>query len=233
MLTSTLLALALFVNPGVAAEGPGTQAQATPQAQAASAPAATSSAPSDAAKALAAEATTPRDLTQYALRAGSPALGGHDPVGFYVENRAVRGEERFAETYRGVTYWFASEANREIFRQSPAAFEPVFGGWCAAGMAEGKKVQANPENFRIHHGRLFVFARGLFSNAARGFDRDPDAMTTRGVRQWKRLSGEDTRAFDASHSEPGHSCPLCSSHEGEPAEKGVPADSRAEPARKP
>ena len=42
-------------------------------------------------------------------------LQGYDPVAFFTDSSAVRGDSTHAAQYGGATYWFASEAHRVQF----------------------------------------------------------------------------------------------------------------------
>jgi YHS domain-containing protein len=85
------------------------------------------------------------------------ALKGYDPVAYFTEGRPVQGNEKFEYAWDGVRYRFASEQHLSMFRGDPDRFAPQFAGSCAMGMSKGVKVEANPENWLISDGRLFVF----------------------------------------------------------------------------
>ncbi len=85
------------------------------------------------------------------------ALKGYDPVAYFTEGRPVRGNEKFEYAWDGVRYRFASEQHLSMFRGDPDRYAPQFAGSCAMGMSKGVKVEANPENWLISDGRLFVF----------------------------------------------------------------------------
>lgn len=85
------------------------------------------------------------------------ALKGYDPVAYFTEGRPVRGTEKFEYAWDGVRYRFASEQHLSMFRGDPDRYAPQFAGSCAMGMSKGVKVEANPENWLISDGRLFVF----------------------------------------------------------------------------
>ena len=57
------------------------------------------------------------------------------------------GDEGITVEHRGLTYRFATEANREAFLNDPDRYEPAYGGWCAYAMAKGQKVVPSPELF--------------------------------------------------------------------------------------
>lgn len=83
-------------------------------------------------------------------------LRGHDPVAYFKQNAAVMGSPQFAATHNGVTYHFASSENREAFLKSPAQYSPEFGGFCAMGAALGRKLDGDPQVFRVVEGKLYL-----------------------------------------------------------------------------
>lgn len=58
-------------------------------------------------------------------------LKGYDPVGYFTENKAVKGSERFTTQHGGVTWQFASAQNRDTFAANPTRYAPQYGGFCA------------------------------------------------------------------------------------------------------
>ncbi len=88
--------------------------------------------------------------------AGGLALRGYDPMAWHLDRRPRRGEARFALTWEGVAWRFASAAHRDRFAADPAAFTPHFGGFCAFGVAQGYKVDIDPEAWQIVAGRLYL-----------------------------------------------------------------------------
>ncbi|MBL8747016.1 MAG: YHS domain protein [Phycisphaerae bacterium] len=143
-----------------------------------------------------ARSEAPRDLTHYNLEKGQPAIQGYDPVAYFPEGggKPLMGKKQFAHTHRGVTYWFASQANLERFVADPERFEPTYGGWCASAMADGgRKVEIDPKNFRITGDRLYLFYKSLFQNAVDYWKKDEPANIARADENWKSLTGETPR----------------------------------------
>ena len=66
-------------------------------------------------------------------------LKGYDPVAYFKQGKAVRGKRSIWSTYNGVTYFFASKADKVDFDRDPKKFEPQYGGFCANGMAKRKQ----------------------------------------------------------------------------------------------
>ncbi len=99
------------------------------------------------------------------------ALKGYDPVAYFTMGRPVPGNPNFQDTLDEVRYYFATAEHLERFRKDPDRYAPQYRGLCAMGLgAKGYKVEANPENWVIHEGRLYVTQRDF---GPRGFKRDP------------------------------------------------------------
>ena len=77
------------------------------------------------------------------------ALKGYDPVSYFSASGPVAGKSTFSATYGGATYWFANAANRETFKKHPARYEPAYGGFCAMGVALEKKLDVDPQAWRV------------------------------------------------------------------------------------
>ena len=90
------------------------------------------------------------------------ALEGHDPVAFFVDSAAVRGDSTHRATYGGATYWFASEAHRALFLADPARYVPQFGGYCAYGASRGYAAKVEIETWQVIDGKLYLnYDRGI------------------------------------------------------------------------
>jgi YHS domain-containing protein len=83
-------------------------------------------------------------------------IAGHDPVAYFTETRAVAGRVDVTAVHQGVTYRFASEANRAAFLADPVKYLPQYGGYCAYGMARGYKAVVDPAAFTVAGGKLYL-----------------------------------------------------------------------------
>ena len=84
------------------------------------------------------------------------ALQGYDPVGYFTDSKPVKGSPAFTATYKGATYQFASAEHRDMFNQSPAKYEPQFGGFCGYAASINKLAVIMPEYFQVLHDRLIL-----------------------------------------------------------------------------
>lgn len=86
----------------------------------------------------------------------TPGLGGYDPVAYFTDGKPVRGSGYHVTEFNGVTYAFANADHLETFEANPEKYVPAYGGYCAYGVAVGKKFVADPEVWKIVGGKLYV-----------------------------------------------------------------------------
>ncbi|MEM9334895.1 MAG: YHS domain-containing (seleno)protein [Pseudomonadota bacterium] len=84
------------------------------------------------------------------------AIRGYDPVAYHTESKPVKGSRDHTFSYQGATWYFASEANRDLFESDPARYAPAYGGFCAYGMSRGFAVATDPDAWTIVDGQLYL-----------------------------------------------------------------------------
>lgn len=125
--------------------------------------------------------------TQFNLEKGI-AIQGFDPVAYFTQKKAVKGNSSIAATYEGVTYNFSSKANKELFEKNPASYEPQYGGWCSYAMgATGEKVEIDPETFKITDGKLNLFYNAFFNNTLKTWNKDEAGLKKKADVNWKKF----------------------------------------------
>lgn len=112
------------------------------------------------------------------------AIQGYDPVAYFTEGRAVRGNAGIAVTYDGATYHFATEDHRTLFLEDPSRYAPQYGGWCAYAMADGNFATVQPDQFVVHDGRLFL---NFNARINRRFQGDIDDYVESADRSWAQV----------------------------------------------
>lgn len=85
------------------------------------------------------------------------AIEGMDPVSYFTEDEPLVGSPRFEFEWEGVSWFFATEANKQVFMSSPESYAPQFGGYGLAGVARGYLSKGNPRIYVIHNQRLYLF----------------------------------------------------------------------------
>lgn len=116
------------------------------------------------------------------------AIEGYDPVAYFVNNKAVKGMGKYSAKYAGLSYYFSSQKNKDIFLKDPAYYEPQYGGWCAFAMGEnGKKVAVNPETFKLTGGKLYLFYNAYFNNTLKSWNKNENALREKANQNWQSL----------------------------------------------
>jgi YHS domain-containing protein len=88
--------------------------------------------------------------------AGNVILHGYDPVAYFTAGAAVRGDTRYRAEHGGAVYHFSAAAHRDAFLADPARYVPQYGGFCAMGVALGKKLDVDPTQFHVQDGKLYL-----------------------------------------------------------------------------
>ena len=122
--------------------------------------------------------------TPLAVDSNRVAIKGYDPVAYFTDGKAVKGESRFEYIYDDATWQFATAAHRDMFVADPDHYMPQYGGFCAACVAMKlcagltNLAPADPEAWTIVDGKLYMVASRKFLD------------------QWKANSAENVRQAD-------------------------------------
>lgn len=118
------------------------------------------------------------------LDAKGVALKGYDPVSYFSAGGPVRGKPDLSEKHEGATYWFATAANRDAFKANPSKYAPAYGGFCAMGVAMEKKLDVDPQLWRVVDGRLYL---NVHKEAQTRWLEDVSGNIQRADRIWPRI----------------------------------------------
>jgi len=112
------------------------------------------------------------DIKLVATDTAGVAIKGYDTVAYFTEGKAMKGNSEFAFSWHDAQWLFANARHREIFASDPERYAPQFGGFCSNGLSKGKVVAADPEQWTIVDGKLYI----KFSRAARDNWRQDKAV---------------------------------------------------------
>ena len=129
-------------------------------------------------------ATTERIVTN---RFSGLAIGGYDPVSYFVDGQPMIGAESFEAWQSGAVWRFRNEANRAFFLAHPEIYGPQFGGYDPIDVARGVAVPGNPRLWFIAGERLFLFSREASRDA---FAAHPERYLQRATSRWQTLEQE-------------------------------------------
>ena len=119
---------------------------------------------------------------------GDIGIKGYDPVAYFTEHKAIKGNKGLSVFYKGVIYNFLSVANKELFKAGPSKYEPEYGGWCAYAMGKnGEKVSVDPETFKITDGKLYLFYNKYFTNTLKDWNKNEATLKKNADANWLKL----------------------------------------------
>ncbi|RMF10820.1 MAG: YHS domain-containing protein [Alphaproteobacteria bacterium] len=116
---------------------------------------------------------------------GAPlGLHGVDPVAFVELGNRIDGVASFVAVHDGVAYYFATEANRDIFKKNPERYVPQNGGFCTYGVSVGKKFDGDPRYAAVVDGKLYVFVN---EDILRAFNKDRAGTIKKASKNWAKI----------------------------------------------
>lgn len=134
-----------------------------------------------------ANAQSANRIKEFNLKKGL-AIQGYDPVAYFLQNKAVKGNRLFTALADGVTYNFSSAANKNLFVNEYKKYEPQYGGWCAYAMgANNEKVAIDPETFKIVNGKLYLFYHSWVNNTLTKWNKDEANLKTKADKNWMAI----------------------------------------------
>jgi YHS domain-containing protein len=128
------------------------------------------------------------------------AIDGYDAVSYFISPQPQEGKADFEYGWGGVSWYFVSAANRDIFALNPETYAPQFGGHCATALSRGYLSDGKPRLFVIEGLKLYFF----YSTANRdAFLLSKSGTISRAGENWASLS----KGLLAPNREPPPSAP--------------------------
>ncbi len=121
----------------------------------------------------------------------TPGISGYDPVAYFTEGKPMKGSGYHVAEYQGVTYAFASNDHKDMFKDNPGKYVPAYGGYCAFGVAVGKKFVSDPETWKVVNGTLYL---NLDKDIQSKWLQDVPGYITKSEANWKEI--KDKAASD-------------------------------------
>ena len=112
----------------------------------------------------------------------SLAIEGYDPVAYFTMGKPARGLPEFEYEWDEHRYHFVSAEHRDLFRIDPLRYAPQFANFCAMALTRGEIIEADPKNWLISDGKLYIFGaaygpdnfcKGLPANIAKANQNRP------------------------------------------------------------
>lgn len=113
------------------------------------------------------------------------AIGGFDPVAYFVESEPRQGSKEFEFDWQGVTWRFVNAANRAVFARDPNIYAPQFGGYGTVRIKDGSLIEGSPFQWVIYKQRLFFFST---SKRRESWLAEPQGQLDKAIANWPGLN---------------------------------------------
>jgi hypothetical protein len=121
------------------------------------------------------------------------ALHGFDAVAYFKDGKPKQGSPRFTTSHDGARYQFANAENLKAFQANPAAFAPVYGGFCAMGVALEKKLDGDPKVWKIVDGKLYL---NVNQDVSVAWNRDIPGNLVKANENWPTIKDKTPEALN-------------------------------------
>lgn len=131
-----------------------------------------------------------------AVAAGSEVnvtgAGGYDLVSYRTGEKPLPGNGNHLSEVDGVTYLFVNQENKRAFDENPQKYLPAYGGYCAYGVAVGKKFVGDPNVWEIVDDQLYL----NLDNKIKGvWIQDIPGYIAKADRQWPQIRSQHFAAL--------------------------------------
>ena len=111
---------------------------------------------------------------------------GYDLVSYH-DGKPLPGNGNHVANHNGVNYLFISNKNKKNFQGNPEKYLPAYGGFCAYGVAVGKKFIADPNVWEIVDGQLYL----NLDNKIKGiWSKDISGNIKKANANWTEIKGK-------------------------------------------
>jgi hypothetical protein len=116
------------------------------------------------------------------------AIKGYDPVAYFTLGQPTEGLAQFEYEWDEHRYRFSSGTHLDLFKGDPTRYAPQFGNLCAMALADARIVVADPENWMVSDGKLYIFGKPAPMGPAL-FQKDLPGNITKANQNWSIVRG--------------------------------------------
>ncbi len=124
-------------------------------------------------------------MTTNGTENSTPVMSGYDPVAYFEMGKPMRGSGYHTATYNGGVYLFSTKERMERFKANPAKYAPQYGGYCAYGVAVGKKFHSDPYRWKIVDNKLYL---NLDKSIQNKWNEDVSGYIAKADSNWKKIA---------------------------------------------
>jgi YHS domain-containing protein len=121
------------------------------------------------------------------------ALRGYDAVAYFTDGQPKKGDPKFHTKLNGATYYFASADHLKKFKANPDAYLPQFGGFCAMGTAMNRKIEGDPNVWKLVDNKLFLNAN---PDVGRRWSQDIPGNIARADDNWPQIKDKAPKELE-------------------------------------
>lgn len=115
------------------------------------------------------------------------ALGGVDPLSYFVDGQPKLGTPEHELTFSGALWWFSNIGNRAAFQDASNIYMPQFGGYGAMSVARGGLAEGRPQIWLLQGDKLLLF----HSHANRvAWQQNPIELMQAAIARWPTLTNK-------------------------------------------
>ena len=89
------------------------------------------------------------------------AINGYDPVAYFTLGTPTHGLPEIEYEWDEHRYRFSRADHRDLFKANPVRYAPQFANYCAMSLTRGEIVEADPENWLVSEGKLYIFGKPI------------------------------------------------------------------------
>ena len=108
-------------------------------------------------------------------------------MSYFTDGKPVKGTSDISLPFDDATWQFVNASHKQMFEADPDHYLPQYGGMCAGGMAMGVSVPADPTNWAIVDGKLYMMSGGPTNLA--DFQQHAADNITRADKYWAETVG--------------------------------------------
>ncbi|QQE12188.1 hypothetical protein JD969_01555 [Planctomycetota bacterium] len=109
---------------------------------------------------------------------------GYDLVSYHT-GKPQHGSTEYHTNYKGITYLFTTNANKQTFVNDPEKYLPAYGGYCAYGISVGQKFVADPTVWEVVDGKLYLNLDKKIQNI---WSKDIPGNIQKANTEWNQIS---------------------------------------------
>ena len=128
-----------------------------------------------------------KDAPVYTGTFSNVAVGGYDPVAYFVDGKPVKGDKAFALDHAGAQWRFATAQNRDRFAAAPERYAPQYGGYCAWAVSQGYTASGDPQYWKVVDDKLYL---NYDASVQKKWEQDVPGFIVKANQNWPSVLGK-------------------------------------------